>query len=276
MQSEDTFKGAGGIDLYCRCWKPEGKPKAAVAIIHGVREHSGRYAAMANDLTPHGYAVYCFDHRGHGRSPGQRGHINAWQEYRDDTEAFVAQVRRDAPDLPLFLFGHSMGAVIELDYLLFHSEGLRGAVISGAAVEPVDKTKPLQLAVGRVLSRVRPTLSTKWKFGGAGVSRDPAVVQAYDTDPLVNNQSSLRWGMEFLSAIDRVKSRAAEIKLPVLLVHGGDDRVVSPDGSRRLFEQISSTDKELKVYPGRFHEAHNDFGREEVLSDIVRWLDAHL
>jgi alpha-beta hydrolase superfamily lysophospholipase len=169
-----------------------------------------------------------------------------------------------------------MGAVIELDYLLFHSEGLRGAVISGAAVEPVDKTKPLQLAVGRVLSRVRPTLSTKWKFGGAGVSRDPAVVQAYDTDPLVNNQSSLRWGMEFLSAIDRVKSRAAEIKLPVLLVHGGDDRVVSPDGSRRLFEQISSTDKELKVYPGRFHEAHNDFGREEVLSDIVRWLDAHL
>ncbi len=276
MQSEGTFKGAGGIDLYRQCWKPDGTAKCAVAIIHGVREHSGRYAPMADDLTPHGYAVYCFDHRGHGRSPGQRGHINAWHEYRDDTDAFVAQVRQDAPDLPLFLFGHSMGALIELDYLLFHPDAFRGAIISGAPLEPVDATKPIQLAIARVLSRVRPTLSTTWKFGGAGVSRDPAVVRAYDTDPLVHNPSSLRWGMEFLATIDRVKSRAAEIKLPVLLLHGGDDRIVSPNGSRHLFDQISSTDKELKIYPDRFHEAHNDIGREEVLADIVRWLDAHL
>jgi alpha-beta hydrolase superfamily lysophospholipase len=276
MRSEGAFTGAGGVELYYQCWKPDDRAKAAVGIVHGVREHSGRYAGMADHLTPHGYAVYCFDNRGHGRSPGQRGHINAWQEYRDDTDAFMALVRAEAPDLPLVLLGHSMGALVALDYLLYHPEGLRGAIISGAPLEPIDATKPVQLAIARVLSRIRPTLSMTSKFGGEAVSRDPAVAEAYDTDPLVHNQSSVRWGMEFLATIDRVKSRATEVKLPILMLHGGDDRIVSPNGSRRLFEQIGSTDKELKVYPDRFHEAHNDIGREEVLADIVLWLDAHL
>ena len=275
MQSEGAFSGARGLELYYQRWKPDHQAKAVVALVHGFREHSGRYVPMAEHLTSHGYAVYCFDHRGHGRSPGQRGHIDAWAEYRGDTEAFLALIRREAPDLPLFLLGHSMGALIALDFLLFHPEGLRGAVISGAPLEPIDATKPVQLFVARVLSRIRPRLSMTSKFGGEAVSRDPEVVRAYDTDPLVHNQSSVRWGMEFLATIDRVKARAAEVKLPILMLHGGSDPIVSPDGSRRFFEQIGSADKELKVYPERLHEPHNDIGREQVLSDIASWLDGH-
>jgi alpha-beta hydrolase superfamily lysophospholipase len=275
-QSEGTFQGMNGLELYYQCRRPDGEAKAVVAIIHGFREHSGRYAGVVDRLTDHGYIVYGFDHRGHGRSPGQRGHINAWEEYRGDTAAFLALIHREAPDLPLFLLGHSMGALIALDLLLFHPEGLRGAIISGAPLEPIDTTKPVQLVIARVLSRIRPTLSMTAKFGGEAVSRDPTVVRAYDTDPLVHNQSSVRWGMEFLATIDRVKSRAAEVKLPILMLHGGDDPIVSPNGSRRFFEQISSPDKELKVYPERFHEPHNDIGREQVLSDMQQWLDRHL
>jgi alpha-beta hydrolase superfamily lysophospholipase len=276
MQSEGSFRGYGDLELYYQCWKPDGQAKATVAIVHGVREHSGRYAPMADYLTSRGYAVYCFDNRGHGRSPGQRGHINAWREYRDDADAFLSLVRSEAPDLPLFLLGHSMGALIALDYLLYHPEGLRGAVISGAPLEPIDATKPVQLLVARVLSRIRPRLSMTSKFGGEQVSRDPAVARAYDTDPLVHDQTSLRWGMEFLATIDRVKARGTEVKLPILMLHGGDDRIVSPEGSKRFFEQVGSADKEMKVYPERFHEPHNDIGREQVLSDIGDWLDAHV
>lgn len=274
--SEGTFQGAGGLELYYQCWRPGGEAKAAVAIVHGVREHSSRYSGVADNLTARGYVVYGFDHRGHGRSPGQRGHINAWEEYRGDAEAFLAMIGQQESNLPVFLLGHSMGALISLDYLLFHPAGLRGAIISGAPLRPIGAAKPYQIVVARFLSRVRPRFSMTSAFGGAAVSRDPEVVRAYDTDPLVFNKTSVRWGMEFLATIDRVESRAAEVKIPILMIHGGADSIVSADGSRSFFEKISSANKELKVYPGSYHEPHNDLDRGQVVSDIGQWLDRHV
>ncbi|MGD0765540.1 MAG: lysophospholipase [Dehalococcoidia bacterium] len=274
--SDGTFQGAGSLELYYQCWRPSSGAKAVVATVHGVREHSGRYAGVADHLTAHGYVVYGFDQRGHGRSPGQRGHIDAWGEYRGDTEAFLAMIGQQESNLPVFLLGHSMGALVSLDYLLFYPEGLRGAIISGAPLQPIGAAKPYLIAVARFLSRVRPRLLMTSPFGGAAVSRDPEVARAYDTDPLVFNKTSVRWGMEFLATIKRVESRAAEVKIPILMIHGGADSIVSPDGSRTFFEKISSSDKELKVYPGSYHEAHNDLDREQVLTDMEQWLDRHV
>jgi alpha-beta hydrolase superfamily lysophospholipase len=274
--SEGTFRGMDGLDLYYQCWRPDGKAKAVLAIVHGVREHSGRYTNVVDYLTARGYVVYALDQRGHGRSPGQRGHINAWEEYRGDAKAFLAMIGQQEPDLPVFLLGHSMGALIALDYLLAHPEGLRGAIISGAPLQPIGAAKPYQIVVARFLSRIRPRLSMTSPFSGAAVSRDPEVVRAYDTDPLVFNKTSVRWGMEFLATIERVESRAAEVKIPILMIHGGADPIVSADGSRNLFEKLGSPDKELKIYPGSYHEPHNDLDREQVLTDMERWLDRHL
>ena len=275
-RSEGTFRGAGGIELYYQCWRPSGEAKAVVAIVHGVREYGGRYAPVADYLTAHGYAVYAFDQRGHGRSPGQRGHINAWEEYRGDAEAFLAMIGQQEPNLPVFLMGHSMGALVALDYLLAHPEGLRGAIISGAPLQPIGAPKPYQIVVARFLSRVRPRSSITSAFDGSAVSRDPEVVRAYDTDPLVFNKTSVRWGMEFLATIERVKPRATEVKIPILMIHGGADPIVSVDGSRNFFEKLGSPDKELKIYPGSYHEPHNDLDREQVVSDIGQWLDRHV
>ena len=275
-RSEGTFRGMDGLELYYQCWRPDGDAKAVLAIVHGVREYSGRYSGVADYLTARGYVVYAFDQRGHGRSPGQRGHINAWEEYRGDAEAFLAMIGQQEPNLPVFLMGHSMGALVALDYLLAHPEGLRGAIISGAVLQPIGVPKPYQLVVARFLSRIRPRLSTTSAFSGAAVSRDPEVVRAYDTDPLVFNKTSVRWGMEFLATIERVKPRSAEVTIPILMIHGGADPIVSADGSRDFFEKLGSPDKELKIYPGSYHEAHNDLDREQVVSDIGQWLDRHV
>ncbi len=274
--SEGTFRGMDGLDLYYQCWRPDGKAKAVLAIVHGVREHSGRYTDVADYLTARGYVVYGLDQRGHGRSPGQRGHINAWEEYRGDAKAFLAMIGQQEPDLPVFLLGHSMGALVALDYLLSHPEGLRGAITSGAPLEPVGSMKPYRVALVRLLSRIRPRFSSASGVDASAISRDPAVVRAYESDPLVHDKVSARWATEFFSTIERVKPRAAEVKIPILMIHGGADRIVSANGSRTFFEKIGSSDKELKVYPGSYHEPHNDIDREQVLTDMERWLDRHL
>ena len=124
--SEGKFKGAGSLELYYQCWQPDGQPRAVVVIVHGIGEHSGRYMNVVNQLVPHGYAVYSFDNRGHGRSPGQRGYLNAWAEFREDVRAFLKKVREQEPGRSVFLMGHSLGSLIVGDYVLRDPSGLKG------------------------------------------------------------------------------------------------------------------------------------------------------
>ncbi len=186
--SEGAFRGAGSLELYYQCWQPEGKPRAILVIVHGVGEHSGRYMNLANHLTTCSYAVYGFDQRGFGRSPGQQGHINSWVEYREDLKAFLQKIREQQPDCIIFLFGHSLGALVALDYILHYPEGLRGAIVSGAPIEPAGVAKPYLVALAHFLSRVCPRFSLPLGLDVSALSRDAAVVKAYTTDPLVRGR----------------------------------------------------------------------------------------
>jgi len=271
-----TFEGVKGCRLYYKAWMPEVKPKAVMAIVHGVGEHIERYKNFVDALPASGYSVIGYDQRGHGNSGGQRGHIHSWEEYRGDLRIFLGVVKNLAPGLPVFLYGHSMGSLVVLDYLLRSPEGLSGAILSGTALLPTQAAPPFLVLVAKTLSGVYPAFSMKVTLEGKSLSRDPEVAKAYMEDPLVHWQRSARWGTESLDVIEWINSHPTQVNLPILFVHGECDPLVSAEGARRFFEQVSYPDKTLRIYPECLHEPHNDLDYKQVISDIIGWMDAHI
>lgn len=271
---EGTFAGHGGVTLHYRSWRPA-HPRAVLVIVHGLAEHSGRYDNVVQYLAPRGYAIYAFDLRGHGRSHGQRGHVDAWGEYRADLGTFLARVAQWEPNLPCFLLGHSMGGVIVLDYVIEHPGGLTGVIVSAPALGRIALPRPL-LALAYVLNRVRPRFSVRLPLSPGAVTRDPQMMDSIDADPLIHDRGSARLGVELRRAGRRVEARARELRVPLLILHGGADRLVPLEGSRRFARRVLYPDKELLEYPGGYHELFNDVIRERVLADVERWLARHL
>ncbi len=270
--SEGTIRTRGGIDLFLQTWQPEGAIRAVVAVVHGIGEHSGRYAYLVQRLVERGLAVAAMDNRGHGRSGGKHGHINSFADYRDDLHRFLLDVSARFPRLPLFLYGHSLGALIVTDYVLFYPDTIDGLIVSGHPLQPTGSAKPFLIFLARLLSRVRPKTSFDLGLDDDLLSRDPQVVQAYRDDPLVHRGVTARWGTESLAAVDRVRRRAADIHVPFLVLHGGADQINASEGSKELFDLASSEDKKLIIYPGGYHEPHNDTDRERVASDVIEWI----
>jgi alpha-beta hydrolase superfamily lysophospholipase len=272
---EGRFPGIGAADLYAQSWHPEDKASAGLAVVHGFGEHSGRYGNVVRYFVPRGFAVFSFDLRGHGRSPGQRGFIRDWSDFRGDTHAFLADVRERAPGLPLFLYGHSLGGLIVLDYGLHQADALRGVIATGPVLGP-PQLPPMLLTLSKVLSRIWPTLSMNSGLNANEISRDPEVVRAYVEDPLVHSKGTPRLGAETLRTSAWAQEHAAEWKLPLLIVHGADDRIAPAAFSREFFEKVRGADKERIEVAGGFHEPHNDLGKETVFAGIERWLRRHM
>ncbi len=288
-----TFQGANALELFYRSWYPsapaaeDGLPsavKGVLALVHGLGEHSGRYRAVVKALTAAGYAVFAFDNQGHGKSEGQRGHVDAWQDYRDNLQAFLQLVRQCEPVAPLFLMGHSLGGLIVLEYVLrcaqspaFEAFKIRGLVVSAPPIDPAEGTaKPLRAVLARVLSGLFPRFSMEMGLAKCALSRRPEMAEEIAEDPLIHPYVTLRWGSETLRTISWVKANVAQIRLPILITHGDADPIMAPDGSRRIFQQMQSDDKTLRIYPGSYHEPHNDLDADVVVADLVKWLDKAL
>jgi len=273
---EGRFAGALG-ETYWRAWLPtSGQDVAGVVLLtHGVSEHTGRYQHVAEKLVEAGYAVYGLDHHGHGRSAGTPGNIGSMKGLVDDVQSLRRLAEDAQPDVPVYLLGHSLGGLIALDYLVTQGQdGLAGAVLSGAAVDPSVGTR-VERAIAPLLSRVLPNLAIV-ELGIDDISRDPSVVQAYRDDPLVyTGKVRARTGAEILTAIQRVSAGLPELTLPMLVLHGGEDRLAAPSGGKRVYESIGSTDKRLKIYDGLFHEIFNEPEQDDVLVDVVEWLRQH-
>ncbi len=275
QHSEATFAGADGTMLYCQSWKPDSEPRATLAIVHGHAEHSGRYMNVVNCLVPAGYAVYGFDLRGSGRSPGQRAYINFWSEYREDVRAFLRMVATSEPNRPLFLYGHSLGGLIVLEYVLHYPEGLAGVILSAPAVGKIG-LPPVLFLLSRIMSRIYPRFSLNAGLDVTALSRDPAVVQAYRDDPLVHPLGTARLGTEVVAAREYAVTHAGELRLPLLLIYGSADRITAPEGCRAFYESVACPDKTRLEYPGGYHESHNDIAYKQVMTDLELWLDGHL
>jgi acylglycerol lipase len=272
--SEGTIPGALGGRTYWQSWRPPA-PVAVVVLVHGVAEHSSRYAHVAARLNDAGYAVYGLDHRGHGRSSGMKGNLGRFAGAVADLHAVRRLAEADVPDRPVFVLGHSLGGLIALDYVTTTgAEGLAGVALSGTAIDPSIGTR-LQRRLAPALSALLPGLGVT-ALDPAWISKDPAVVSAYRADPLVySGKVRARTGAETLRAITRVSRALAELRLPVLVMHGTEDRLASPDGARELVRSIGSSDTTLRLYGGCHHEIFNEPEREQVFADLVEWLDAH-
>lgn len=270
---QGTFRGTGDLDLFYQSWQPDRIPKANLVFLHGSGDHSGRIQRLVAPLLARDFAVYAFDQRGFGRSPGRKGHIDAWSDYRADTGAFLRLAQQ--PGVPLFLMGYSLGAAVALDYVLHTREGLSGLILSGAPIEPAGVATPFQIALARLLSRVWPTFAIQMTNDIHGVSRDETVLQALQQDPLHHSWVTARWGAESLDTMDWVRARAGEIQLPVLFIHGAEDPFNLLSGTQHYFDQITFPDKTLKIYPGSRHETHNDLDHAQVAADIIEWMNNH-
>jgi acylglycerol lipase len=273
---EGQFAGAKGLEIYWQCWLGGASTRAVVVISHGAGEHSGRYRHVARQLAELGYPVYALDHRGHGRSAGPRALVDRLDNAAADLDVLIDIARREHPDTPLFLLGHSLGGTIALRYALRHQDKLDGLILSGALAVIDLPPAPLRVAV-RALSAIAPRMPAL-AVDPATVSRDPAQVEAYRTDPLVHHgKLPMRTVAEIAAATEAFPEQVPNLTLPILLVHGSEDRLVSVQGSRMVYERASSEDKTLEIYDGLFHEVLNELpeDRARVIADIVAWLHAH-
>ena len=276
QSSEGTFQGDAGLELYYQSWQPQDEPKAVLVIIHGVAEHSNRYLNLVDNLVPEGYAIYSYDQRGHGKSPGQRGYIDSWSEYRTDLKRFLELVNQREPNSSVFQYGHSQGALVTLDFLIKEDNNLSGAIVSGSPLASDEAASPMLVAAAKFLSRVWPTFSLDSPINPSQLSCDARVVQKYQDDPEVFKILTARWGTEYLKTQNMVRENAAAINLPILILHGGEDSICDPKGSQYLYDQVSSADKTLKIYPSYFHEIHNEPGHITVIQDMNEWMSQRL
>lgn len=273
---EVRLPGHGGVELYAQSWRPAGPARGVVLIVHGLKDHSARYAAFAQHLATQGFAVHAFDLRGHGRSGGARAQVSALADYVADLEIVAARVKTAEAGLPLVLMGHSMGGAIATTYALEHPGELQGLVLSGAALRLGPEVSPSLVKITRKLGRKHPDwrvlkLKPKW------FSRDPAVVaDVSGADPLVDTRKiPASTAAALIDGIERIQADMEKLAVPVLILHGGADRITPPEGSRDLFRRAGVADKQLEIYPDDYHDLLHEPRHEAVIADITAWLVRH-
>jgi len=272
LRQENGYLETGGGRLFFQKWLPE-SPQQIMVVAHGLGEHSGRYGNLVDYFVPRGYGILALDHRGHGRSSGVRGHVDSFVDYREDLAAFVRQVLRETGREKVILVGHSLGGLIAAGYGLRYPETLLCLVLSSPALRTHKPPPRVKAGLGRVLAHVAPRLLMRNEIDPSHISRDAAVVKAYVADPLVHDRVSPRFFVEFLKETERVFQDAGRLSVPLLLLQAGEDFLVSPAASREFFERAGSREKELKVYPGHYHEIFNEPEKEQVFQDMLAWLN---
>jgi alpha-beta hydrolase superfamily lysophospholipase len=272
---EEQLESAGGLKIFTRSWRPEGRPaRGVVVLVHGFNSHSGYYPWVAEQLVARDLAVYALDLRGRGRSDGERFYVQRFADYVSDVDTLVTRANAREPGLPLFLLGHSAGGVVACIYALEHQAKLAGLISESFAHEvPAPE---FALAVMKGLSHVAPHAHVV-KLKNDDFSRDAKVIEQMNADPLIAHEAQSTQTMaELVRADERLKKEFPLIKLPVLILHGTADKATKPAGSKRFYEMAGSTDKTLKLYDGHVHDLLNDVDKQVVMNDIATWLGAHL
>ncbi len=273
QHAHSTFKAADDTTLYAASWLPDTPATAALVISHGVAEHIHRYEHVAAFFVSRGYAVYGLDHRGHGKSEGLRTYFDSFDQPVDDLKRYVEMIKPNYPKL--FLYGHSMGSLIALLYVLRYPNDFAGLVSSGVPLDAESAAPAPMVMLGKLLDRVIPKVNFL-ALDSTTLSMDPAVVARYNSDPLVDRQPlRIHMGVGIGSNATLVKQRLSEIKIPILILHGGGDKLCPPSGSDALYKGVGSPDKTINICEGFFHEIHNEPSQNNVFQAIYEWLEAH-
>ena len=277
-QGVPDVSASDDVRLLAHDWE-RASPRGIVAILHGYAEHAARYAHVAATLNEQGFAVYGLDLRGHGWSEGPRGHVGRFADYHHDVHALISRARARGGDRPLFVLGHSMGALLACHYWI-HRRDMRwsGMLLTSPYLGLALPVSGVKSAAGRLLSRLAPKVSIASGLPPESLSRDPEMVRAYVDDPLVFNTANTRWFTEAMAAIDEVQARAQELEGPMLLLYGGADRLASPEATGRFSARLHMSDLEVERYAELRHELLNELppDRERVKARIVSWLETRL
>ncbi len=275
QHTENTFAGSGGM-IYYQYWTPEKSPRGLVLIAHGAAEHGGRYQHLADYLCERALAVAAVDHLGHGRSEGKRCCLTSFEQHVENLRSVQQILQAEFKDVPQVLLGHSMGGLIVAQYLLRHQAELSACALSGPAIMTELVPPWWQFQMIRLFSAILPDMGVL-QLDASGVSRDPAEVERYQQDPLnYGGKLTARMVREMFRAMNEVHDRAAEISIPLMLMHGGADSMTAPKGSEFLHGAVASSDKELHIYPGLYHEIFNEPERQAIFEQLASWLDRQL
>jgi alpha-beta hydrolase superfamily lysophospholipase len=271
---EWKWKSRDDLEMYARGWKPDA-PKAVVVLVHGHGEHVNRYNHVAAAFTQAGYAMQAFDLRGHGQSAGQRGHAPVYESLMNDITDFIADAQKRYPGLPVFLYGHSMGGNQVINYVLRSPQGLKGVIATGPWLKLAFDPPVVQMMAMKLLNSLAPSFALASGLSQASLSRDPEVVSRYAADPLVHDKISPRlysgisvsglWALE----------HAAELKIPMLLMHGSGDKITSAPASQE-FAQKAGNLVNLRIWDGFYHEIHNEPEKAEVIQMMISWMDKQM
>jgi len=270
---ETSYTTHDGMKLYLQAWMTD-SPKASLLLVHGLGEHSSRYAHLVEKLVAAGISVFTFDGRGHGKSVNGKpdAFFESYQDYLQDIDALFGKVKSYVPGVPAFLYGHSMGGGLVAAYVLDFKPEAAGVILSSPAIKEAEGTSKLLMAVGGIISKFFPRFKAL-KLDASKISRIPAEVEKYLNDPLVyTDPIPARTGNELLIMMRSIQKKATEFELPVLLIHGSADGLTNPKGSEMLAGKAKSKDKTLQIFPGGYHELINDSDREKVMNLIVDWI----
>ncbi|MGO3325809.1 alpha/beta hydrolase [Gordonia sp. (in: high G+C Gram-positive bacteria)] len=267
-----SVTGRHGLTIVYDVHRPDTEPVGVVIVAHGLGDHAGRYHHVAERFTDLGYVVVAPDHAGHGRSAGKRLGVTDFSDFTADLDTVINAVDVDGPR---FLLGHSMGGAIALSYALDHQDQLDGLILTGPALVPGEDLPSILVKMAPALGKIVPWLPAT-ALPASGVSRDPNVVAAYESDPLVWH-GGIRAGLggALIGEMKTYPDRLPSLKLPLLILHGGADVLTNPDGSRMAARLAGSDDVTSTIYPGLYHEIFNEPEQDEILKAVTDWIVAH-
>jgi alpha-beta hydrolase superfamily lysophospholipase len=271
-----TFKGTtiaakDGLKLYMGSWRPEDAVAGVVCLVHGIGEHCGRYQHLAKFLNQAGYELLSIDIRGHGLSQGQRGHTPDVDALMDDIDLLIAEAQRTNPEKPIFLYGHSLGGNLVLNFALHRSPEITGVIATGPSLRLAFTPPAIKVSLGNIMDKIFPTYSQATGLNTQALSHNPEVVEAYKEDPLVHDRVSARLFCCIIETGEWALENAARFPLPVLLMHGGEDMLTSPDATRQFAEKAGEKST-LKIWDGLYHEIHNESKNQEIFAFLVDWM----
>lgn len=274
--SDLTIPSYDGIDLKARCWNMP-RPRGVMIVAHGLGEHGGAYAHLAGAIGPVlDFEIIALDFRGHGRSPGRRGVVRHYEDLVGDLRSVVSWARARHPDLPLFVLGHSNGGQVILRLALEGCEHVAGFIASNPSLRIAMPVPPGKLKLGKVLRSLAPWLTLRANAPVRGMTRDPAMRESFRSDGLRHNRISAPLFFGMVEGGQMLLRRAGEIRMPVLLLVGGQDPIICPKSTSEFYNRLASEDKTLLFYPRMLHEPFNELGREQVFDDLAGWLEPRL
>lgn len=272
---EFSWKSREGLKIYAAEW-PVASAKAVVGLVHGVGEHCRRYDHLAAFLQKHDVAMLGYDRQGHGQSEGKPGYAARFSLYYEEVAALLIECERRYPDRPVYLYGHSLGGNLVLNYIIRRNPDLAGAILSAPFIQLGFPPNQASILLGKMMRKIYPSFSQSNQLNLPKLSRDPAVIEAYKADPLVHDRVTARTGLDTLESGDYLHNYQGEINIPILLMHGSADEITSHGATAAFAKRVEGPDISFQSWPDFYHELHNEPEKKEVFDFVWSWISARL